>query len=159
MLSLRPVIDELLTKPANFDRQWFRKVGSAAEYKQARNEALPAPSAWVIRIDDESEPVGFGADDVTIGFDVEICLLNGRVSDAVSADDVMLQYRIAVKDMLLGFNFPGAIKPVQWGGGKLVDHLDDYLYYRDRYLIYAMLENYLPDPVFSTKPFELNKTL
>ena len=158
MLSLRPVRDCLAIKPDVFPYPWLRKVGSAAEYKQARNEALPAPSAWVIRSDDKAEPVGFGVSDVTIVFDVEICLLNGRVSDAICADDVILEYRQAIKNKLLGFSFPNSIKPMQWGGGRIVDHQDDYLYYRDRYLIYAMLENYLPDPVISLNNFQITKT-
>jgi hypothetical protein len=147
MLSLKPIITVLTPKPADFNGLWFRKVAGAAEYAQARDEALPLPMCWVVRAADKSDHVGDGVEDVAIAFDVVIAIENVRTHTAGDTDDLLLHYRQAVKKLLLGTKFTGAIKPIKFSGGAIVDYTNADLYWRDRYEVEAVIENYLPDPV------------
>jgi hypothetical protein len=146
MLSLKPIIARIAEKPSGFDGNWFRKVGGAAEYSQATGEKLPLPMAWVVRSSDPAKPIGFGAADVQIGLDVVIAIANARTRDVGMVDDELLKYRKAVLALLLGFEPPGAVKPMEWLGGTVVDYTDCGLYYRDRYQLSAVVTNYLADP-------------
>lgn len=147
MLSLKPIITALASKPADFDGLWFRKVAGAAEYAQARDEALPLPMCWVVRAGDKSDHAGAGVEDVTIAFDVVIAIENARTHTAGDTDDLLLAYRIAVKHLLLGLRVADAIKPIRFAGGAIVDYTNADLYWRDRYEIPVMIENYFPDPI------------
>lgn len=147
MLSLKPIIATLTPKPADFSGLWFRKVAGAAEYAQARDEALPLPMCWVVRAADKSDHVGDGVEDVTIAFDVVIAIENARTHTAGDTDDLLLDYRIAVRHLLLGTEFAGAIRPIRFAGGTMIDYTNADLYWRDRYEAVAMIDNYLPDPV------------
>ena len=149
MLSLKPLIALLAAKPADFNGHWFRKLGGAAEYAQLRGEKLPLPMAWVVRFSDPATPVGFAAADVVIAFDVVIAVENVRTRDSGETDDMLLAYRKAVEVLLLGHQPDGAIKPIEWLGGAVVDYTDGELYYRDRYQLSAVVTNYLPDPVIN----------
>lgn len=147
MLSLRPIIQCLTPKPIDFDGLWFRSVGGAAEYAQTKSEGLPLPMCWVIRPADKSSHAGDGVEDVVIAFDVVIAIENARTHEAGETDETLLKYRQAVKKVLLGAKFEGAIRPIQFVGGTVIDYTDADLYWRDRYEVKAILENYLPDPV------------
>lgn len=157
MLSLSPIIALLQPKPADFSGKWFRKVGGAAEYAQARKEALPLPMAWVIRYADPAKPAGDAAADVEILFDVVIAVENVRTRDTGETDDALLSYRLAVIARLLGKNMPGSIRPIIWLGGAMIDYTDSDLYYRDRYQLDALKTNYLPDP--NTAPYIVDKPI
>lgn len=155
MLSLTPIIKLLTPKPADFSGLWFRKVGGAAEYAQARAEALPLPMCWVVRFADPASPIGEAALDVSIAFDVVIAVENMRTRDAGETDDLLLRYRQAVQKLLLGASVPGAIKPINSKGGQMIDYTNQDLYYRDRYQLDAVITNYLPDPAI--KPYTVDK--
>jgi hypothetical protein len=156
MLTLTPIIQLLTPKPADFDGLWFRKVGGAAEYAQARKEALPLPMAWVVRFADPATPIGEAAADITVAFDVVIAIENVRTRDGGETDDTLLRYRKAVNVLLLGATLPVLIKPISYKGGQMIDYTDSDLYYRDRYQLEAVLTNYLPDPAIS--PYTVDKT-
>ena len=157
MLSLKPLIALLTPKPPGFEGHWFRKVGGAAEYAQARTEALPLPMAWVIRFADPANPIGNGVADVDIAFDVVIAIENVRTKDSGETDDALLRYRDAVNQLLLGFQLDGALRPVSYKGGQMVDYTTSDLYYRDRYHMAMMLDSYLPDPIPNSQPITVDK--
>lgn len=147
MLSLKPIIVTLTPKPVDFNGLWFRQVAGAAEYAQVRTDALPLPMCWVVRSADKSDHVGDGVEDVTITFDVVIAIENARTHTAGDTDDMLLAYRLAVKKLLLGSEFAGAIKRLRFAGGAIIDYTNRDLYWRDRYEVVAIVENYLPDPI------------
>lgn len=149
MLSLKPIIQILSTKPVDFDGLWFRDVGGAAEYAQTKSEGLPLPMCWVVRPADKTDHAGDGVEDVVIAFDVVIAIENARTHEAGDTDEMLLTYRQAVKKLLLGAKFPNAIRPIQFVGGTVIDYTNADLYWRDRYEVKAIIENYLPDPVDS----------
>lgn len=147
MISLSPLIAQLETKPADFAGMWFRQVGGAAEYARIRPEALPLPAAWIVRAADRSEHAGERAEDLTLAFDVVIAIENVRSMDGLLTDDVLLQYRQAVKGRLLGWEIEPDVRPLKFTGGQVVEYTDGDLYWRDRYEFHALITNYLPDPV------------
>lgn len=151
MISLSPLIAHLKTAPTGFAAPWFRQVGGAAEYARIRPEALPLPAAWIVRAADRSKHAGERAEDVTLAFDVVIAIANARTMDGLDVDDLLLQYREAVKTRLLGWEIAQDVRPLKFAGGQVLEYTDGDLYWRDRYEFRALITNYLPDPdpVFS----------
>lgn len=148
MISLTPVIRLLKPKPANLAPgfMWFREVGGAAEYAQLQGEGLPLPAAWIVRAADRVRHAGERAEDVTLAFDVVIAIENVRSHALGETDDKLLAYRLAVKDLLLGWEVAPGVKPLQFAGGQVVDYTVGDLFWRDRYNFEALITNYLPDP-------------
>lgn len=151
MISLSPLITHLKPSPAGFAAPWFRQVGGAAEYARIRPEALPLPAAWIVRAADRSKHAGERAEDVTLAFDVVIAIANARTMDGLDVDDLLLQYREAVKTRLLGWEIAQDVRPLKFSGGQVLEYTNGDLYWRDRYEFRALITNYLPDPdpVFS----------
>lgn len=147
MISLTPLIARLKTKPADFPWMWFRQVGGAAEYARIRPEALPLPAAWIVRAADRSVHAGERAENVTPAFDVVIAIENVRSMDGLLTDDLLLQYRLAVKTRLLGWEIEPDVRPLKFTGGQVIEYTEGDLYWRDRYEFAALITNYLPDPV------------
>lgn len=146
MISLSPLIDHLTIKPIGFDGVWFRQVAGAAEFARVRPEALPLPAAWVVRAADKVQHAGERAENVTLAFDVVIAIENARTHAQGETDDVLLKYRKAVKDLLLGWEIAPDTRPIQFAGGQVLEYTDGDLYWRDRYDFQALITNYLPDP-------------
>lgn len=146
MLSLTPLIEHLTPKPTGFASLWFRQVAGAAEFAQVRPEALPLPACWVIRAADKVRHAGERAENVTLGFDVVIAIENARSHNPGDTDDVLLQYRLAVKTMLLGWELETDVRPIKFNGGQVLEYTDGDIYWRDRYQFDALITNYLPDP-------------
>lgn len=147
MISLSPLIAHLKAKPADFAHPWFRDVGGAAEFAQIRAEALPLPAAWIVRAADKSKHAGERAEDVTLAFDVVIAIENVRCHTPGDTDDILLQYRLAVKNKLLGWEIEPEVKPIKFNGGQVLEYTAGDIYWRDRYEFSALITNYLPDPV------------
>ena len=150
MISLTPVIALLAKKPAAFPLVWFRKVAGAAEFAQVRPEALPLPACWVIRAADSVRHAGERAENVTLAFDVVVAIENARSHSPGDTDDKLLTYRLAVKDLLLGWEVEPDVRPLEFNGGRVLEYTDGDLYWADRYQFDALITNYLPDP----PPFE-----
>ena len=156
MISLTPIIALLeKSKPAGFERDWFRQVGGAAEFaKLVGLERIPLPGCWVVRAADNVRPAGERAEDVTLAFDVVIAITNERMATAGETDDELLRYRKAVHTLLLGWQYPARVpglnaallQPITFGGGQVIEYTDGDLWWRDRYMFDAHLSNYLPDP-------------
>jgi hypothetical protein len=146
MISLKPLILHLTPKPAGFDGYWFRKVAGAAECASIRPEALPLPAAWVVRSEDKSRHAGDRAENVTLAFDVVIAIENAREHEAGETDDLLLKYRQAVKDLLLGWEIEPDVRPMNFEGGRVIEYTDRDLCWADRYSFDALITNYLPDP-------------
>ncbi|MCL1860692.1 MAG: hypothetical protein FWG52_04050 [Proteobacteria bacterium] len=150
MISLTPVIQRLTPKPAGFAGLWFRQVAGAAEFAQVRPEALPLPACWVIRASDRARHAGERAEHVTLTFDVAIAIENARRHAPGETDDMLLAYRRAVKDILLGWEPEPGARPIKFDGGRVLEVTELDLYWADRYTFEAVIDNYLPDP----PPFE-----
>lgn len=146
MISLKPLILHLTSKPAAFDGVWFRQVAGAAEYARLRPEALPLPAAWVVRSADKVRHAGERAENVTLAFDVVIAIENVRVHEHGDTDDLLLKYRLAVKALLLGWEIEPDVRPINFDGGRVIEYTDGDLYWADRYSFDALITNYLPDP-------------
>lgn len=146
MISLLPLIKHLEKKPDDFGGVWFRQVGGAAEFARIRPEALPLPAAWIVRAADKARHAGERAEDVTLAFDVVIAIENVRDHKQGETDDILLKYRIAVKNLLLGWEIESDVRPIQFTGGQVLEYTDGDLYWRDRYEFEALITNYLPDP-------------
>ena len=146
MISLTPLVEHLRPAPDDFAGLWFRAVGGAAEYARIRPDSLPLPACWVVRAGDAVQHAGIGAENVTAGFDVVIAIENYRMDDPREMDDVLLDYRRAVKTRLLGWEIEPDIRPIKWGGGKVLEYTDGDIYWADRYTFDALITNYLPDP-------------
>lgn len=146
MISLTPLIKHLTPKPDDFDRLWFRQVGGAAEFARIRPEALPLPAAWVVRAADRVRHAGERAEDMALAFDVVIAIANAREHAQGETDDMLLQYRQAVKTLLLGWEIEPDVRPIKFSGGQVLEYTDGDLYWRDRYGFDALITNYLPDP-------------
>ncbi|QSB03455.1 hypothetical protein JWZ98_11260 [Methylomonas sp. EFPC1] len=146
MISLTPLIAHLTPKPADFAQPWFRQVAGAAEFAQVRPEALPLPACWVIRAADKVSHAGERAENVTLGIDIVIAIENVRRHGPGETDDVLLQYRLAVKTLLLGWEIDTNVRPIQFSGGQVLEYTDGDIYWRDRYEFDALITNYLPDP-------------
>lgn len=146
MISLTPLIKHLAPKPADFAHLWFRQIGGAAEFAQIRPESLPLPAAWVVRAADKVTHAGERAEDVGLGFDVVIAIENARSHRPGETDDILLEYRLAVKALLLGWELKPDVKPIKFGGGQVLEYTDADIYWRDRYEFDALITNYLPDP-------------
>lgn len=146
MISLKPLIDRLEPKPEGFAHQWFRQVGGAGDFARIRIEALPLPAAWIVRAADTSSHAGERAEDVAIGFDVVIAIENIRATRSAEVDDVLLAYRKAIKDRLLGWEIEPDVKPLKFNGGKVLSLDEKDIYWADRYTCQALITNYLPDP-------------
>lgn len=146
MISLTPLIAHLTSKPADFDGLWFRQVAGAAEYAQIDLENLPKPSCWVIRAADKVSHAGERAEDVTLGFDVVIAIENARDHAPGETDDQLLQYRAAVKNLLLGWEIDPDTNPIVFNGGRVLEYERRHLFWADSYGFNALITNYLPDP-------------
>lgn len=146
MLSLSPLIAQLTDKPAGFNSLWFRQVAGAAEYAQIRPEALPLPAAWVVRSAEKSSHAGDRAENLTVGFDVVIAVENVRRHAPGETDDLLLQYRQAVKTLLLGWQLEFDVRPIRFESGRVLQYSDGDLYWADHYSFDALLTNYLDDP-------------
>lgn len=146
MISLKPIIAQLKPQPADFVGLWFRQVGGAAEFAQIRPESLPLPAAWIVRAGDKSRHAGERAENLTLDFDVVIAIENARSHDPGDTDDELLRYRLAVKDLLLGWEVEPDVRPVKFVSGQVLEYTANDLYWRDRYQFDALITNYLPDP-------------
>ncbi len=146
MVSLKPLIAHLAPAPNGFQGRWFRLVAGAAEYASIRPEALPLPAAWVVRSADKASHAGERAENVTLAFDVVIAIENARSHEAGDTDDLLLQYRLAVKNLLLGWEIEPDTRPINFEGGRVIEYTDGDLYWADRYRFDALITNYLPDP-------------
>lgn len=146
MISLTPVINHLKLKPDGFGHPWFRQVAGAAEFAQVRPESLPLPAAWIIRAADKEQDAGERASNVTLVFDVVMSIENVRDHAPGDTDDLLLQYRRAVKTLLLGWEMTQDVKPVKFKGGQVLEYTDGDIYWRDRYEFDVLITNYLPDP-------------
>lgn len=146
MISLKPLIPYMETKPDDFSGLWFRKVGGAAEYARLRLEALPLPALWIVRSADSSQHAGERAENVGVAFDAVIAIENVRSMDTGEIDDLLLQYRLAVKSRLLGWEIQPGVRPIKFNGGRVIEYTDGDLYWADRYSFEALVTNYLPDP-------------
>ncbi len=146
MLSLSPLIAQLTDKPAGFNSLWFRQVAGAAEYAQIRPEALPLPAAWVVRSAEKSSHAGERAENINVGFDVVIAIENVRRHAPGETDDLLLQYRQAVKTLLLGWQLEFDVRPIRFESGRVLQYSDGDLYWADHYSFDALLTNYLDDP-------------
>lgn len=146
MISLQPIRTLLAEKPSGFDGLWFRKVGGGSTFAKLMADALPLPAAWVVPAADKTQHAGERAENVTLGFDVVIAIENAREHYPGESDDVLLQYRLAVKGLLLGWQIAPDIRPLQFGGGQIIEYTENDIYWRDRYLFDALITNYLPDP-------------
>ena len=147
MISLLPLIQYLEPKPADFPHLWFRKVDGAAEFAQIRPDALPLPMAWVVRAAEREDDVGERASDLGLVFDVVIAIENVRSHYPGEMDEILLQYRQAVRKRLQGWRIEADVKPIKFKGGQVLEYTDGDLYWRDRYSFDALITNYLPDPV------------
>lgn len=155
MISLTPLIKHLTPKPANFDDLWFKQVAGAAEYAQLDVENLPKPACWVIRAADKVTHAGERAEDTDFIFDVVIAIENAREHRPGETDDMLLAYRNAVKNLLLGWEIEADVMPILWNGGRVLQYTSGELFWADRYSFNALITNYLEDP----EPFEsLNYT-
>jgi hypothetical protein len=146
MISLKPLMQILKAKPDTFEALWFRKIGGAAEYAQIRPEALPLPAAWVVRNADKSTHAGERAENLTLSFDVVIAIENAREHEPGDTDELLLAYRRAVKNLLLGWEIEPDVRPINFDGGRVIEYTDGDLYWADRYSFDALVTNYLPDP-------------
>lgn len=146
MISLLPLIALLSDKPDGFRHPWFRQVGSAGSFAQIRLDALPLPAAWIMRAADRSQHAGERAENLTTAFDVVIAIENAREHFPGESDEILLQYRQAVKTLMLGWEIEPDVRPMQLGGGQIIEYTDADIYWRDRYTFDALITNYLPDP-------------
>lgn len=146
MISLAPLVEHLQPTPDGFPHLWFRLVGQAADYAQLHVQELPLPAAWVVRAADQAKPAGERASNCGFVFDVVIAIENIRMSDTRGPDDVLLDYRRAVHDRLLGWEAAPDVRPIQWRGGKVLEYTDGDIYWADRYTFDALITHYLPDP-------------
>ena len=150
MISLTPLIERLADKPAGFEKQWFRAVDGGAAYALINLEALPLPAAWVIHSNDKSRHVGERAEDTTNIFDVVICIENARRHKINEIDDELLGYRLAVKNLLLGWEIEPDVRPIVFNGGRVLQYREKQVFWAESYSFDAVITNYLPDP----PPFE-----
>lgn len=146
MISLKPIINHLIPAPTGFAGMWFRQVAGAAEYASLRPEALPLPACWIIRNADKSRHAGERAEQVTLSFDAVIAIENARSHEPGDTDDLLLQYRLAVKNLLLGWEIAPDVRPLNFDSGRVIEYTDGDLYWADRYSFDALITNYLPDP-------------
>lgn len=146
MISLQPLISLLAEKPAGFPHLWFRQVGDGGTYAKLRVDALPLPAAWIVRAADKVQHAGERAEDVTFGFDVVIAIENAREHFPGESDEVLLAYRRAVKQLLIGWEIEPDVRPMKFGGGQILEYAEADIYWRDRYAFDALITNYLPDP-------------
>ena len=146
MISLIPLIKHLTPKPADFEGVWFRQVGGAAEFAAIRLESLPLPACWIVRAADNVKHAGERAEDVKLAFDAVIAIENVRTHAQGDTDDELLKYRRAVYALLLGWEIEPDVKPINFGGGQVLEYTAGDLYWRDRYSFGALITNYLPDP-------------
>nr|VFK23164.1 MAG: hypothetical protein BECKLPF1236B_GA0070989_13432 [Candidatus Kentron sp. LPFa] len=147
MISLSPVLARLREKPAGFPRQWFRGVEGAAEISEISRKNLPRlPACWVVRTSDRPRHKGERLDAVTFIFDVVLAVDNQRVHGRGETDDLLLEYRQAVRGRLLGWVAAADAEPLRWTGGRALEYVGGALYWADRYEFEMLIENYLPDP-------------
>lgn len=150
MISLTPLILHLKPAPATFQGKWFREVAGAAEYAQVDPDRIPTPTAWVVRAADKVVHAGERAENVTMGFDVVIAISNAKTHKPGDTDDMLLIYRQAVKNLLLGWEIAPKVQPINFNGGRVLRYSDGDLVWADNYSFDALITNYLPDP----PPFE-----
>lgn len=146
MISLTPLILHLTPVPIGFDAAWFRQVGGAAEYAQIRPEALPLPACWIVRAGEKVDHAAERTEDTNFALDVVIAIENVRTHKQGETDDLLLKYRRAVKNLLLGWELEADTRPIRWEGGRVLEYTDGDLYWADRYSFNALVTNYLPDP-------------
>ena len=150
MISLTPLIKHLIPKPDGFKQVWFKQVAGAAEYAQLDVENLPLPNCWVIRAADKVTHAGERAEDTDFGFDVVIAIENARNHQVGETDDMLLEYRRAIKKRLLGWEIEHDVRPIIWDGGRVLEYSKGDLFWADKYSFNALITNYLDDPA----PFE-----
>ena len=146
MISLTPLISRLTPKPDGFAPPWFRQVAGAAEFAQVRPDVLPLPACLIIRAADQVRHAGERAENLTLVFDVVIAVANARSHRPGDTDDALLQYRHAVKTLLLGWEIQHGVRPLKFAGGRTLEYTEGDLYWADRYQFEALITNYLPDP-------------
>jgi hypothetical protein len=81
---------------------------------------------------------------------VVITIENARVHVPGETDDALLQYRKAVKDLLLGWEIEPDVRPIVFNGGRVLQYERQQIFWADSYSFDAVITNYLPDP----PPFE-----
>jgi hypothetical protein len=150
MISLTPLINHLTSKPVGFSDVWFKQVAGAAEYAQLDVQNLPLPNCWVIRAADKVTHAGERAEDVDMSFDVVIAIENARDHRPGETDDMLLKYRLAVKNLLLGWEIEPDVTPIQFDGGRVLQYTNGDLFWADKYSFSALITNYLDDP----EPFD-----
>lgn len=146
MIPLKPLIELLSSKPDGFAHPWFRQVGDGGNFAKVRADALPLPAAWLVRAAEKSDHIGERAENLTLGIDVIIAIENAREHYPGETDDILLQYRLAIKTKLLGWQIETNVRPMKFGGGQIIEYTEGDIYWRDRYLFDALITNYLPDP-------------
>ncbi|MDR0700955.1 MAG: hypothetical protein LBF61_00865 [Azoarcus sp.] len=146
MISLTPVITRLQPKPEGFAHLWFRQVAGAAEFAQASAEALPLPAAWIIREADGARSAGERLARVTLSFNVVIAVENARRHKPGETDDILLAYRWAVKDLLLGWERAPGERPLTFEGGRALEVTERDVFWADKYVFDALVDNWLDDP-------------
>ena len=149
MKTLRPVINRLMPKPDGFPLQWFRRVVSGANAAVLKDEGLTLPSCWIVRASEKSQHKGLREEQVTISFEVIVTVENARSHSTADTDEMMLAYRMAVKNSLLGFELDVAdCEPINYDGGKLMGYDDGILVWSDSYSFKCFVTNYTPLPTF-----------
>jgi hypothetical protein len=151
MISVLPIIQRIKDgKPDGFATDWFRQVAGAAEFARLRMEALPLPACWVVRGHDSATHFGERTENVKIAFDVVIAITNARTHTDGDTDEALVRYRVAVKNLLLGYEIDGAggqrLRPVKFESGQVIEYTDGDIWWRDSYTFEGLVTNYLPDP-------------
>ncbi len=151
MISVFPIIQRIKNgKPEGFANDWFRQVAGAAEYARLRQDALPLPAFWLVRGNDSATHFGERTENVKVAFDVVIAITNARTHTDGDTDELLVRYRVAVKDLLLGYEIQGAdgqcIRPIKFESGQVIEYTDGDIWWRDSYTFEGLVTNYLPDP-------------
>lgn len=149
MKTLRPVINRLMPKPDGFPLQWFRRVVSGANAAVLKDEGLTLPSCWIVRASEKSQHKGLREEQVTISFEVIVTVeMHAHIAQPTQTE-MMLAYRMAVKNSLLGFELDAAdCEPINYDGGKLMGYDDGILVWSDSYSFKCFVTNYTPLPTF-----------
>ena len=151
MISLTPILTRLKNKPTDFKDKWFITVEGAAEYARRKIDNLPLPALWLVREGDRVKHAGERTEETTFSFDIVIAISNLRSHAQGDTDDLLLTYREAVKNLLLGWRVEGGETddtdaPLKWCGGQVIEYAEGDLFWRDRYEFTTLITNYLPDP-------------
>lgn len=149
MKTLLPVINRLTQKPDGFPLQWFRRVMSGARAVVMKDEGFTLPSCWIVRSSEKTQHKGIHEELVTISFEVIITIENARSHSPADTDEMMLAYRMAVKNRLLGFEPDTAdCEPINYDGGASMGFDDGIFVWSDSYSFKCFVTNYTPLPTF-----------